>query len=160
MGSHIFWSCNHHLIFTKLNVDCYYITQYFFTKFLSLSFLSIPNFLLSIAYSNSNISKPRCHYPILISSSTLSFSKVKENTDWSEVNSMTSRINGLTFLDQVFHTNVGPFLHIWSPSLTFNYIFHSHYNSKEDLNACAVHLNHVSKTNKSACTIKDIMIIP
>lgn len=85
--------------------------------------------------------------------------KVKENTEPSEVNSMISRINGLRSLDQVLHISAGPLLRIRSPSLTFNYILHSRYNTKEDLDAYTVHPNHVSVTKENARIVEDIMAV-
>ncbi|KAF3439662.1 hypothetical protein FNV43_RR17940 [Rhamnella rubrinervis] len=85
--------------------------------------------------------------------------KVKDNTEPSEVNAMVSRINSLRSLAQVLHITTGPLRSNRSPSLTFNYMLHSRYKSKDDLDAYTVHPNHVSVTKENVGLLDDIMAV-
>jgi hypothetical protein len=85
--------------------------------------------------------------------------KVKDSTEPSEVNAMVSRVNGLRSLEQVLHINAGPLRSIRSSSLTFNYMIHSRYKSKDDLDAYTVHPKHVSVVKENGGLVDDFMAV-
>ncbi|XP_041006907.1 stress-response A/B barrel domain-containing protein UP3-like [Juglans microcarpa x Juglans regia] len=119
-----------------------------------------PSFSLK-TYSQSSPSKS----PVKMSSSQtvvehVVLVKVKENTDLSKVNTMVSRLNSLSSLEQVLHLTAGPVLRSGSSSLNFTHALHSRYRTKDDLAAYSAHPSHLSVVKESLLPIiDDIMAV-
>lgn len=88
--------------------------------------------------------------------------KVKDDTEPSKVNAMVNELRSLVTLDMVRHLTVGPLLHnntttlpFSSLDLRFTHLFHSRYDSKEDLEAYMAHPNHLGAVRGTVFPICD-----
>lgn len=78
--------------------------------------------------------------------------KVKENTESSKVNAMVNELQSLVTIEQVRHLTVGPLQQnnkitsttIPFSDLSYTHLFHSRYDSTEDLQTYIDHPNHLN----------------
>ncbi|XP_043717772.1 LOW QUALITY PROTEIN: stress-response A/B barrel domain-containing protein UP3-like, partial [Telopea speciosissima] len=86
--------------------------------------------------------------------------KIKDETEPSKINSMMNGLNGLKSLNQVLHLIAGSIHRNRSTAFAFTHMLHSTYNTKEDLNGYAVHLEHVKVVKELSLPIcDDIMAV-
>ncbi|CAD5315222.1 Stress responsive alpha-beta barrel [Arabidopsis suecica] len=83
-----------------------------------------------------------------------------DDVDSGKINSMVNGINELVNLDQVLHLYCGS-IHrlITTTASDFTHVLHSRYRSKEDLNAYAIHPDHVRVVKESESIREDIMAV-
>ncbi|XP_020867312.1 stress-response A/B barrel domain-containing protein DABB1 [Arabidopsis lyrata subsp. lyrata] len=82
------------------------------------------------------------------------------DVDSGKINSMVNGINELVNLNQVLHLSCGSIHRLSSTTASdFTHVLHSRYKSKEDLNAYAIHPDHVRVVKESESIREDIMAV-
>ncbi|XP_058079171.1 stress-response A/B barrel domain-containing protein UP3-like [Magnolia sinica] len=81
--------------------------------------------------------------------------RVKPDTHPSKLDTMISRLNGLTSLPSVLHLTAGPISKNRSQSFDFTHLLHSRYKTKEDLASYSAEPAHVSVVKESVLPICD-----
>ncbi|CAL9218511.1 unnamed protein product [Arabidopsis halleri] len=82
------------------------------------------------------------------------------DVDSGKINSMVNGISELVNLNQVLHLSCGSIHRLSSTTASaFTHVLHSRYRSKEDLNAYAIHPDHVRVVKESESIREDIMAV-
>ncbi|CAE5959911.1 unnamed protein product [Arabidopsis arenosa] len=82
------------------------------------------------------------------------------DVDSGKINSMVNGLNELVNLNQVLHLSCGSIHRLSSTTASdFTHVLHSRYRSKEDLNAYAIHPDHVRVVKESESIREDIMAV-
>ncbi|XP_023644680.1 stress-response A/B barrel domain-containing protein DABB1 [Capsella rubella] len=85
-----------------------------------------------------------------------------DDVDSNKITSMVNGINELINLDQVLHLACGSIHRLSSTSASasaFTHVLHSRYRSKEDLDAYAIHPDHVRVVKESESIREDILAV-
>ncbi|CAL9219558.1 unnamed protein product [Arabidopsis halleri] len=83
-----------------------------------------------------------------------------DDVDSNKINSMVNGLNKLVNLNQVLHLSCGSIHRLSSTTASdFTHVLHSRYRSKEDLNAYAIHPDHVRVVKESESIREDIMAV-
>ncbi|XP_010500712.1 PREDICTED: stress-response A/B barrel domain-containing protein DABB1-like [Camelina sativa] len=87
--------------------------------------------------------------------------KNDDDVDSNKINSMVNGINELINIDQVFHLSCGSIhrLNSTSASAAFTHVLHSRYRSKDDLDAYAIHPDHVRVVKESESIREDVLAV-
>lgn len=93
--------------------------------------------------------------------------KVKENTESSKVNAMINEMQSLVTLEQVRHLTLGPILTnnetisttIPISDLRYTHLFHSRYDSEEDLQTYNDHSKHINAVRGFIFPICDDLLV-
>ncbi|XP_019091308.1 PREDICTED: stress-response A/B barrel domain-containing protein DABB1-like [Camelina sativa] len=88
--------------------------------------------------------------------------KNNDDVDSNKISSMVNGINELINLDQVLHLSCGSIHRLSSTtaaSAAFTHVLHSRYRSKEDLDAYAIHPDHVRVVKESESIREDVLAV-
>ncbi|CAK8532017.1 unnamed protein product [Lathyrus sativus] len=93
--------------------------------------------------------------------------KVKENTESSKINAMINEMQSLVTLEQVRHLTLGPILSnnetasttIPLSDLRYTHLFHSRYDSEEDLQTYNDHSKHINAVRGFIFPICDDLLV-